>query len=122
MFAQLKARMKALGVSLNVTKYAVSLGSANATTGLYAISYDGGSTIEMPIFTLASQKMLTGMGLYVKTDALGLTSSSVALFDKIKLTISGTDYYYRVVAIRPHPWGDSIAFYEVDLQYLELHE
>ena len=101
------------GASFDVTYKSLSLGDADATTGHYAENYSVGSTVEMPIFTKASQHTLTGTGFYVKRDALGFTQSATAEGG----TITQGTTVYKIMAVKPHQVGDQPVVYEVELCY-----
>ena len=111
-------RLKAIEptADFDVTYKTLSLGDANATTKHYAESYSAGTTIEMPIFTKATQQALTGTGFYVRRDALGFTMTSVADSG----TITQGSNVYLIMGVKPHQVGDQLAVYEVDLCYLPL--
>lgn len=101
-------------VSFNVTQYALTVGDANATTGIPAITYGEGATIEMVILSKAASQILQGTGLYIRRDALGLTKTAVAEGDRIK---DADDHIYTVVSVAPNPVGDVMAYYQADLTY-----
>lgn len=119
LFADVLARFEATGASAAVTHYVLSLGAQNGTTGCYAESYAAGATIHMMIFTKATQRFLQGTGISVRRDAMGLTDTAVSEGDKVK---DANNLYYRVTAVKPHPWGNISVFYEVDLTYNPYHQ
>ena len=118
-YTKLTERLKQLDVSLNVTHYTLSLGSADATTGQYAKEWAAGATIEMPILSRSAQHLLTGMGIYVKAEMTGFTKTDVNEGDEIK---DADDNYYRIDWIKNHYVGDTLIYREVALTYLPLHE
>lgn len=64
------------GLSLDVTRRALTLGVRDSTTGWYAKEYTE-STIEMLIFTKGTTPSLLPPGSYVRYDALGITLSLI---------------------------------------------
>lgn len=120
MYDTVAAKLVAAGAtSFNVTHYVLSLGNADTDTGHYAKNFDAGSTITMIIVGKAQQQILSGTGQLVRLDALGFTQTAVSVGDKIKLTISAVDYYYIVESALPHPAGNLIVTYTVNLVYWE---
>jgi UDP-N-acetylglucosamine enolpyruvyl transferase len=115
LYNQLLAKVTALGASVDVTHYTLSLGAQDAVTGIPAKSYSVGTTIEMLLFGKAAQQILTGTGLYVRTDAVGLTKTLVSQGDKIK---NAANHYYTVESAVPNPIGDIVIFFTVNLTYL----
>jgi hypothetical protein len=109
-----QTRVEALGADIEVTHYELTLGDANATTGIPAQTYSEGTAIDMIILSKAATQILTGTGLYVKRDALGLTKTAVAEGDRIK---DADDNYYTVTSVLPQPVGDVMAYYQADLIY-----
>lgn len=112
-------KFKKTGADPDVTHYVLSLGSQHATTGIYTKSYAAGATIEMAIVGRATQTFLSGMGLFVRADAVGITDSAVSEGDEIK---DASSTYYRVETVKPHYFGDVLIFYEAQLTHLPFHE
>ncbi len=117
-YTRLIAKVKQMGVSIDVTHYVLSLGAANATTGQYAKSFAAGTTIEMPIFSRAAQQFLTDIGIYVRSETTGFTTSSISEGDEIK---DAANNYYRIDWIKNHYIGNTLIYREVALTFLPLH-
>ena len=102
-------------MSLQVTRQKLVLGDRDATTGWYAKGYVE-STKEM-IF-VAKGSTITGLpsGVYVRTDALGLTTDGFSEGDKIEKG----NITYEVKATRDHVIGESFWFRECDLTLLQF--
>lgn len=113
-FHTFKEKIKRLGVSINVTRYALSLGNADAITGWYAKSFTE-STIETVIISKGLQSILTGTGIYIRMNAIGLTDDEIAEGDELK-DASGT--YYRVETVTNEKIGDRSIFKQCDLTEL----
>ena len=111
-------RFKKTGADPDVTHYVLSLGSQHATTGIYAKSYAAGATIQMAIVGRSTQTFLSGMGMFVRADAVGVTDSAVSEGDEIK---DDASTYYRVETVKTHKFGDVIIFYEAQLTHLPFH-
>ena len=114
LFTDILTRFEATGADAAATHYVLSLGAANATTGAYAETYAAGVSIHMPIFSKATQHLLIGTGFYVRKGLLGFTDTAVTEGNKIK---DAGNLYYKILAVRPHHWGDIIVLYECDLEY-----
>lgn len=119
LYATVLAKLKAIEptASFNVTHYTLSLGDANASTGWFEETYSEGATIEVILVTKATQQTLTGSGFYVRLDTLALTLTAVAEGDKIK---DANDLYYKVISVKPQPFGDVNVLYVADLTYLSM--
>ena len=113
------SKITALGASLNVTHYTLSLGAEDADTGWPAATLSAGTTITMAIVSRGSQQLLTGMGVHVKADVVGLTGTAVAEGDEIK---DDSSRYYVVLTNVPHVVGDQTVFYEAQMNYQPLHD
>jgi len=111
-------RFKKTGADPDVTHYVLSLGSQHATTGIYAKSYAGGAMIQMVIAGRSTATFLSGMGVFVRADAVGVTDSAVSEGDKIE-DAGGT--YYQVETVKPHKFGGTLIFYEAQLRHLPFH-
>lgn len=83
---------------LDVTLRSLSLGTADATTGLYAKSY-ATSTIQMSFMPKGSSQIQTSAGTYVKHDLIGVTSDAVLEGDQIL----HNSVYYEVTHVQVHP-------------------
>ena len=112
LYDDIVAKVTALGADIHVTLYTISLGSPDAKTGIPAITYSAGTTIEMPIFSKAAQQMLLGSGIYVRLDAVGLTKTTVHEGDRI---LDRLGNYYAVISIKSNPVGDLLIYNEVAL-------
>lgn len=119
LYDQLLTKVKQLGANVNVTHYTLTLGAADAVTGLYAKSWSAGTTIEMIIIGKGAQQILTGTGIYVRTDAAGFTKTVTCEGDEIK---DANNLWFLAESVMPHPVGDIIVFYTVNLVYLPLHQ
>lgn len=113
LFTDILARFESTGASADVTHYVLSLG-AQDTRGVYAESYAAGTTVSMPIYTKATQRLLVGSGVALKGEYMGITNVAVAAGDKIK---DAANLYYRVLSVTPYPWGDVICFYTCELSH-----
>lgn len=107
-------------IDFSVTKRALTLGSTpDSVTGWYAKTFTD-STKEVIIVMKGSSTMNLPAGLWVRTDALGLTQDAFVEGDEIYYSTSQT--YYEVKAIRNHYLGNNFYFRELDLMELPLHE
>lgn len=111
----LLAKVTGLGASVSVTHYTLSLGAPDAVTGIPAKTYSAGATIEMLLFGKAAQQILTGIGIYVKTDAVTFTKTAVSDGDKIK---DANNLYYIAESVVPNSIGNIIIFYTVNLTFI----
>ena len=111
----LLAKVVEYGASVDVTHYTLSLGAQDAVTGVPAKSYSAGSTIEALIFGKAAQQMLTGTGIYIKTDSIAFTKTAMQQGDKIK---DSNNLYYIIESAVPNVVGDILVFYTVNLTYI----
>jgi len=73
---------KAVSRFQNVTRRALSLGDQDSTTGWYDKHYNE-SSIKMAIVSQSQATKLTGMGVYVSRDAVGITQDEVSPGDEI---------------------------------------
>ena len=103
--------------SANVTRRALSLGDADATTGWYAKTFNE-TTIKMSIQPRGSNMLGTGAGFYAKYDITGFTASGVLEGDEI---IDSNSTYYSVEAVEEEWWLDSFSHYICSLTRLPLH-
>jgi hypothetical protein len=102
-------------VNFNVTLFSLSLSEeADPITGWFDEVFTE-SSIEMVIIPKGAHQFLTGTGLYVKTDAMGLTLSCLKEGDRIR---SLNDNYYVVHTVLPYFVGNLLIFYEANLIYL----
>ena len=114
LYTTAQTQLEALDADLTVTHYTLTLGDADATTGIPAKTYSEGAEITMIILSKAATRILQGTGFYVRRDALGLTETAVAEGDRVK---DADDNYYTVVSVQPNMVGDITAFYAADLTY-----
>ncbi len=115
LYDQILAKVTALGASVAVTHYTLSLGAQDTVTGIPAKTYAAGASINMIILGKAAQQMLTGTGIYVKTDAVGFTKTAVSQGDKIK---NASNMYYIVESAVFFNVADIAVFYTVNLTYI----
>lgn len=115
LYDQILAKVTALGANVAVTHYTLTLGSQDAVTGIPAKSYSAGTSIDMVIIGKGAQQILTGTGLYVKTDAIGFTKTAVSQGNKIK---NANNLYYIAESVVPNPIGDIVIFYTVNLTFI----
>ncbi len=110
--------------NFDATHRILTLG-ARDDTGWYKREYynetdsDGEAVPEtLILIPKASQRSLTGMGTYVRSDALGLTLDPVKEGDQYIKNLKR----YEVIAVRdiPHLGGDSLSRREVDLELLQF--
>ena len=101
-----------------VTRRKLVLGSQNATTGWYDVTYVE-STIEMLIYDRSTTTISLPVGAYVRLDALGCCADPVDVGDEIK-TKDGR--YYEVKAIQERWEMDNFIRRDCDLTLLPLHE
>lgn len=101
----------------NVTRRALSLGSADSTTGWYAKSF-ATSTIEMVILKRGQVLIGSPIGLYARHDYTGWTDDTIAEGDE---TLDANSNYYQVNSVAPIYLGDSLYCYECDLNKMALH-
>jgi hypothetical protein len=101
-------------VTCDVTYRALSLGSRDSYTGLYAKTYTE-STIKMAIFTNDAQREALKMGYWVSLDALGLTETAVTVYSLIRDSL---DRVWQIKSVSPITVGDSTKYYKCDLKEL----
>lgn len=115
LYDQLLAKVTALGANVAVTHYTLSLGAQDATTGIPAKTYSAGASLDMIIIGKGAQQILTGTGIYVRTDAVAFTKTAVSQGEKIK---DANNLYYIVESAVPNPIGDIVIFYTVNLTFI----
>jgi len=103
--------------SFEVYWYALTLGDADATTGWFTEVYDE-EPIEMIVLPQSAQKQAINLGTYVVNDALGLTLESVKVGHRIE-TKDGSMYLVKTVT--PVLVGDTLKFWNCDLELLRLY-
>jgi hypothetical protein len=119
LYTTVKTRLETLGADFTVTHYTLTIGDADATTGVPATTYSEGASIEMIILSKAASQILQGTGLYVKLDCLGLTQTAISEGDRIK---DADNHYYTAATVQPNMVGDQLAYYSVDLTFQPLLE
>jgi hypothetical protein len=100
--------------SFTVTYYNLFLGDQDAVTGWFR----KGFTIEsvtMAIIPKGNVQVLSGLGLYSRHDAVGLTNYSVKTGSIVK---DSFDAYYLIVGLEPWKWGNQFVYYACDLEEL----
>jgi len=102
-------------MSLQVTRQKLVLGDRDATTGWYSKDYTE-TTKEMIVIAKGSTTSALPSGVYVRTDALGLTTDGFNEGDKIQKG----NVTYEVKATREHVIGESFWFRECDLTLLQF--
>lgn len=117
LYDRFAAKLRFIGANLNVTRKTLSLGAADAETGWYAKSY-ADTTIEMIILGRTATLMLIEAGLFIKRDAVGLTTTAIIEGDEI---MDAASRYYTVESVTPHCVGDLLVFYECQLVYNAFH-
>jgi len=102
----------------SVTRRAITLGARDGTTGWRAVTY-ADTAINMLIINRTASTRLLGSGGYVKVDAYGMTSDTVAVGDQVKTAGS---VYYEVKAVTQRWRDDTVVRYDCDLTLLTLYE
>jgi len=111
-------RLKAVGgISADVTRRALELGTRNSTTGWRAKTYTE-STIEGVLIPRSSGQIASAAGTYVRTDALFITADGLWSDEELEDTHGK---FWKVVAVRDFCFGDSFSHRECDLTYLPMH-
>jgi hypothetical protein len=100
--------------SFTVTYYNLFLGGQDGTTGWYQKGYVTES-ITMLIVDKSNSRMLSGLGLYSRHDAVGLTNYAVKIGGVVKDTFGE---YYQIMGMLKHTWGDQFGYYACDLSKL----
>ena len=98
--------------SFAVTLYHLILGAQDSTTGQYQRGYTRLSA-TMVIMPPGKGVVISGHGIYAGKNAVGVTNAEVEEGDIVKDSFGLT---YRVVGVRPNPWGDTFVFNICDLQ------
>lgn len=119
LYVTVKSRLEQLGADFTITYYALTVGDADSTTGVPALTYGEGTEAEAIILSRAATQILQGTGLYVKLNALALTQTDIAEGDRIK---DADDNMYTVTTKTPNTVGDILAYYSLDLTYNPMLE
>jgi hypothetical protein len=98
--------------SFTVNYYSLFLGNQDSVTGQFQKGYVPES-IRMAIVPKAFVSRLSGLGLYSRHDAVGITNYEVRVGCIVQDT-HGT--YYEIMSRQPHTWGDQFGYYSVDLR------
>ena len=97
-----------------VTYYNLFLGDQDAVTGWYQKGYTIESVV-MAVIPKGNVQLLSGLGLYSRHDAVGLTNYDVETGSIIK---NQDDIYYLVVGIEPYYWGNTFGYNACDMRVL----
>lgn len=100
--------------SFTVTYYNLFLGDQDSVTGWYQRGFVTES-ITMAIIPKGSIQILSGLGLYSRHDAVGLTNYDVKSGCIVK---DAFDTYYLIIETIPHKWGNQFVYYACDLEEL----
>ena len=100
--------------SFAVTYYNLFLGDQDAVTGWYQKGYVIES-VTMAVIPKGNVQILSGLGLYSRHDAVGLTNYSVETGGIIK---DAFEDHYLIVGMQPFKWGDVFVYYACDLKHL----
>jgi len=100
--------------SFVVTYYNLFLGDQDAVTGWYQRGFTS-EAIRMAIIPKGNVQVLSGLGLYSRHDAVGLTNYDVETGSIVK---DAFDTYYLIVGLQPHKWGNEFVYFAVDLEEL----
>jgi hypothetical protein len=106
-----------MGLSFDVTRRALTLGSADSTTGWYAKTFST-STIEMVIVPRSMQRLAFSAGVYPKYEVSAFHLDPVSEGDEI---VDSASNYYEVETTEPHYLGDSLYYYETQLTKIPMH-
>jgi len=104
-------------LTANVTRRALTLGSADSITGWYDKSYSE-TTLDIIIRPKGSTLMMLGMGLYAKHDITGFTSDGILEGDEIR---DSNGVYYTVEQVEEEWILDSFSHYVCALTKEPLH-
>lgn len=107
-----------MGLSFDVTRRKLVLGSQDSTTGWYGETWTE-TTIEMIVFDRTTTAFPLPAGAYIRLDALGICADPVAEGDQIK---TGDGRIYKVKAIREVWFADSFVRRDCDLEELTLYK
>jgi hypothetical protein len=97
-----------------VTYYHLFLGDQDSTTGWYQKGYVI-QTIRMLIMSRAVVQRASGLGIYSRHDAVGITNYDVEVGSVVK---DAFDTHYLIKGLRPHMWGNQFGYYSCDLAEL----
>jgi hypothetical protein len=100
--------------SFLVTYYHLFLGNQDAMTGWYRTGYTIES-IRMVVIPRGNVRALSGLGLYSRHDAVGLTNYAVEVGSIVK---DAFDRHYVIRGLQPHTWGNQFGYYSCDLAEL----
>lgn len=109
------------GISCNVTRRYLYLGSRDSTTGWYSKNYDVEITVKGAFIPRAASHLATMAGTYVKLDAILFTVDVLKEDEEIE-TESGVFYEVKTVKLHYAVGGDSFSHRECGLTLLPLHE
>ncbi len=98
----------------SVTYYNLFLGDQDGTTGWHQRGFVT-EQITMTIFPKGSSRVLSGLGIYSRHDAVGLTNYAVKRGSIVK---DAHGSYYEIVGLSAHTWGNVFGYYSCDLQQL----
>jgi len=113
-FGQIRRRLEQLGVSTEVTYYALALGAQDSETGQYAQGFTP-STIDMILVPHEPSFVVLPSGVDSQNVATGYTDTQVFEGDRIE-DANGLDYVVNTVV--EHAFGDKTIYYECELAML----
>lgn len=106
------------GVSLEVTRRKLVLGSRDGTTGWFEKSYEN-STIKMVMPSESASSRLYGSGTFVDYTKRGFTQDVVEVGDQIE---TKAHVFYEVKTVMKESAGDSFSHRVCMLRHLPLYE
>lgn len=104
--------------SCDVTRRKLSLGDADAVTGVYEKTWSE-YTVKSLFVTRGANKTALSMGTFVRLDAVMRTADPVDEGDEVQ---HANGDYYEVETVKPEYLGDSFWFRECDLTRLPMHD
>jgi hypothetical protein len=106
--------------SFTVLVYQLSLGAADAVTGVYARQYTP-VVARVAIVPKGTARMVLGSGFYGKNSMEGITAYEVNEGDIIEVTYqtSGAKAWWQIMNKQPVPFGDVHEGYFLDLAPLQ---
>jgi len=110
--------MAGRNVTFDVTRRRLVLGARDSETRQRAKSYQE-TTIPMIILPRGSRYLHLAPGVFITSDAVGLTIERVTKYDQIRTPF---DVYYEVKDVKDEPFGDTLLYRQCDLTLLPLQE
>lgn len=117
-WGKLLERVKAGGLSADITRRALSLATRDGWTGWRTKRWST-STIEMVLVKRGARQLASLAGVYPVLEAVGLTADPVVVGDQI---LDGQGNYWDVEAVEPLYWLDSFDHRVCHMNHARLYQ